>query len=215
MLQTKISEIRGKLPESVTLIAVTKTHSVEEINNAIDCGITDIGENKVQEILSKYDYVKPVRWHLIGHLQTNKVKQIVDKVYMIHSVDSYHLAEEISKRASNKVNILIQVNAAGEVQKFGVAPSEVMELAHSISKLPNINLRGLMHIAPAVKNPEDVRIYFNKVKEIFDELKLQFGEQIDTLSMGMSNDYEIAVDEGATCVRIGTAIFGERDYANK
>lgn len=215
MLQNRIDEITGKLNKGVQLIAVSKTYGPELINEAIDCGITDIGENKVQEILAKYDYVKPVRWHFIGHLQTNKVKQIVDKIYMIHSVDSLHLALEISKRASKPVNVLIQVNAAGETQKYGVAPKEVKALASEIVNLPNIKLRGLMHIAPASDNPEDVRVYFKEVKKIFDELKLQYGEEFDTLSMGMSNDYLVAMEEGSNCVRIGTAIFGQRDYSNK
>lgn len=213
MLQKRIDAITKDLPSSVKLIAVSKTHTADEINAAIDCGITDIGENKVQEILSKYDSVKKVNWHFIGHLQTNKVKQIIDKVYMIHSVDSFHLAEEISKRATHEVNILIQVNAAGEEQKFGVSPDQVLDLANSVKDLPNIKLRGLMHIAPAADNPEDVRVYFKQVKNIFDKLKPQFGEDFDTLSMGMSNDYKVAIEEGATCVRIGTAIFGERDYS--
>ncbi|MDO5441692.1 MAG: YggS family pyridoxal phosphate-dependent enzyme [Bacillota bacterium] len=213
MLQKRIDAITKDLPSSIKLIAVSKTHTADEINAAIDCGITDIGENKVQEILSKYDSVKKVNWHFIGHLQTNKVKQIIDKVYMIHSVDSLHLAEEISKRATHEVNILIQVNAAGEEQKFGVSPDQVLDLANSVKDLPNIKLRGLMHIAPAADNPEDVRVYFKKVKNIFDKLKPQFGEDFDTLSMGMSNDYKVAIEEGATCVRIGTAIFGERNYS--
>ena len=215
MLQKRIDEIKSKLPEGVRLIAVSKTYSAEVINEAIDCGVTDIGENKVQEILAKYDSVKPVRWHFIGHLQTNKVKQIVDKVDMIHSVDSLHLAEEISKRANKPIDVLIQVNAAAETQKFGVAPNQVQDLANAIVKLPNINLRGLMHIAPASDNPEDVRVYFKQVKKIFDELKPQFGEGFDTLSMGMSNDFEVAIEEGSNCVRVGTAIFGQRDYSNK
>lgn len=215
MLQKRLNSITKDLPSSVKLIAVSKTYPPELINEAIDCGVTDIGENKVQEILAKYDLVKKVNWHFIGHLQTNKVKLIVDKVYMIHSVDSLHLAEEISKRANHVVNILIQVNAAGEEQKFGVAPDQVESLAKSIANLPNIKLRGLMHIAPAADNPEDVRIYFKQVKNIFDKLKPQFGEDFDTLSMGMSNDYKVAIEEGATCIRIGTAIFGERDYSKK
>ncbi len=215
MLQNRINEIKSKLPDGVKLIAVSKTYSAEVINEAIDCGITDIGENKVQEILSKYDDVKPVRWHFIGHLQTNKVKQIVDKIDMIHSVDSLHLAQEISKRASSPIDVLIQVNAAGEVQKFGVSPNQAMILANEIVKLPNLRLRGLMHIAPASDNPEDVRVYFKQVKELFYELKPQFGDAFDTLSMGMSKDFEVAIEEGSNCVRVGTAIFGQRNYSNK
>ncbi len=215
MLRERIEEIRSRLPDKVTLIAVSKTHSAAEINEAIDCGISDIGENKVQELLSKYDAVKPVRWHMIGHLQRNKVKQIVDKVYMIHSVDSLRVAEEIDRRcaaAGRTMNVLIQVNAAGETQKFGVAPDEVGLLAEEIGKLPNLRLRGLMNIAPASDDPEELRGCFREMKNIFDGLKQSFGADFDTLSMGMSSDFELAVEEGANCVRVGTAIFGERDY---
>ena len=216
MIEDKINEIINELPSNVQLIAVTKTYPAEIINEAIDAGVTDIGENKVQEILSKYDDVKPVRWHFIGHLQTNKVKQIVDKVYMIQSVDSLHLAEEINKRSAaiNRcVNVLIQVNAAGEEQKSGIEPEGVLDLANAISSMSNLKLRGLMFIAPAADNPEDVRVYFRQVKAIFDELKPKFGLEFNTLSMGMSNDYMVAVQEGATCVRVGSKIFGARDYS--
>lgn len=214
MLQKRINEIKSRLPEGVTLVAVTKTHSVSEINEAIDCGITDIGENKVQEILSKYDEVKPVRWHMIGHLQTNKVRQIADKVDMIQSVDSLHLAEEINRRClqiGRSMDVLIQVNAAGETQKYGAAPEDVEALAESIRKLPQLRLRGLMQIAPAAEDPEDIRQYFRQLKTLFDRLRTVHGENFDTLSMGMSSDFMTAVEEGANCVRIGTAIFGERD----
>lgn len=216
MIKDRINEILKELPQGTSLIAVTKTHPASIINEAIDCGVTDIGENKVQEILAKYDDVKPVRWHLIGHLQTNKVKQIVDKVYMIHSVDSIHLAEEINKRCEaigKEMNILIQVNMAGEVQKSGIEPGTVLDLAHSIIQMKNLKLRGLMFIAPAVDNPEDVRIYFKQMKKLFDEMKMEFGDEFDTLSMGMSNDYMVAASEGATYVRIGSKIFGQRDYS--
>ena len=218
MIKEKIEEILKELPKGVQLIAVTKTHPVEMMNEAIDCGVTDIGENKVQEVLAKYADVKPVRWHLIGHLQTNKVKQIVDKVYMIHSVDSLHLAEEIDKRckAIEKVmNVLIQVNMAGEEQKSGIDPDGVQDLANAISQMNNLKLRGLMFIAPAVDNPEDVRVYFKQMKNLFDKMKAEFGEEFDTLSMGMSNDYMVAAEEGATHVRVGSKIFGQRDYTKK
>lgn len=203
----------GRKPSDITLVAVTKTHSPEEINEAIACGVTDIGENKVQEILSKYDAVTTgVRWHLIGHLQTNKVKSVVDKICMIHSVDSLHLAEEIDKRCKaigKTMDILIQVNAAGEEQKSGVSPKEVLPLYNEVSKFENLKVRGLMQIAPETDNPESIRKYFKEVKEIYDSIP-----GLDVLSMGMSGDYEIAIEEGATMVRIGTAIFGERNYKN-
>lgn len=214
MLKEKYQKIKETIPEGVTLIAVTKTYEPEVINEAIDLGVTDIAESKVQEVCRKYDFIKPARWHLIGHLQTNKVRQVVDKVDMIQSVDSLHLAEEINKRCAmiNKVmDVLIQVNDAGEEQKFGIEKDGVMPLADAIKGMPNLNLRGLMFIAPD-KDPEDVRIYFKDVKKIFEELKKSYGEGIDTLSMGMSGDYKVAIEEGATCVRIGTALFGERDY---
>lgn len=202
----------GRKAEDIKLIAVSKMHSIEEINEGISLGLTDLGENKVQELCSKYGQtIKGVNWHLIGHLQTNKVKQIVDKVCLIHSVDSLHLAEEIDKRCkeiSKTMDILIQVNAAGEESKFGVSLKEVLPLAEEIKKnCENLRIRGLMHIAPAAENPEDVRKYFTDVKKIYDQM-----ENVDILSMGMSHDYEIAIEEGANMVRIGTLIFGERNY---
>ena len=209
----KAAEKAGRDPSEITLVAVTKTHGPEEINEAIACGVTDIGENKVQEILSKYDSIsKGVRWHLIGHLQTNKVKSVVDKVDIIHSVDSFHLAEEIDRRCKaigKTMDILIQVNAAGEKQKSGIAPEELMPLLDEISRLTNLRVRGLMQIAPETDNPESVRKYFRIVKDLYDQIP-----GADILSMGMSGDFEIAIEEGANMVRIGTAIFGERNYNN-
>ena len=209
----------GRNGEDVLLVAVTKLHSVEEINEAIDCGITDIGENKVQEIMDKFDHVKPVRWHLIGHLQTNKVKYIIDKVSMIHSVDSLKLAEEIDKRAKQHgrmMDILIQVNSAEEESKFGIHVEETGQLIRQIlDHCENIRIRGLMCIAPFEENPEDTRIYFAQVKQLFDEygkidhLNLDF----QYLSMGMSNDFEVAIEEGSNLIRVGTSIFGARDYS--
>lgn len=209
----KAAEKAGRDPSEITLVAVTKTHGPEEINEAIACGVTDIGENKVQEILSKYDSIsKGVRWHLIGHLQTNKVKSVFDKVDIIHSVDSFHLAEEIDRRCKaigKTMDILIQVNAAGEKQKSGIAPEELMPLLDEISRLTNLRVRGLMQIAPETDNPESVRKYFRIVKDLYDQIP-----GADILSMGMSGDFEIAIEEGANMVRIGTAIFGERNYNN-
>ena len=208
----------GRKPEDVLLVAVTKLHTPAEINEAIDAGITDIGENKVQEIVAKYDDVKPVRWHLIGHLQTNKVKYIIDKVSMIHSVDSLHLAKEINKRAAQHdvtMDILIQVNSAMDEKKFGITTEETDELIREIAETcPNIRIRGLMCIAPFEEDPEDAREYFAAVKQIYDKYASSDIENVDFrwLSMGMTNDFEVAVEEGSNLIRVGTAIFGYRDY---
>ena len=211
----------GRKAEDVLLCAVTKTRTADEINEAIDAGITDIGENKVQEIMDKFDSVKPVRWHLIGHLQTNKVKYIIDKVSMIHSVDSLHLAQEIDKRAAQHgitMDILIQVNSAQEESKFGISTDETEGMIRDIlDKCPNLRLRGLMCIAPFAENPEDVRVYFAQVKKLYDEYSSIEHKNLDFkyLSMGMSHDYEVAILEGSNLIRVGTAIFGERDYSKK
>ena len=211
----------GRKAEDVLLCAVTKTRTAEEINEAIDAGITDIGENKVQEIMDKFDSVKPVRWHLIGHLQTNKVKYIIDKVSMIHSVDSLHLAQEIDKRAAQHgitMDILIQVNSAQEESKFGISTDETEGMIRDIlDKCPDIRIRGLMCIAPFAENPEDVRVYFAQVKKLYDEYSSIEHKNLDFkyLSMGMSHDYEVAILEGSNLIRVGTAIFGERDYSKK
>ena len=163
----------GKKPDEVLLVAVTKTRTAEEINEAVEAGITDIGENKVQEILDKFDYVKQVRWHMIGHLQTNKVKYIIDKVSLIHSVDSLHLAEEIDHRAGaigRTMDILIQVNAAMEESKFGIPAEETGRMIESIlENCKNIRIRGLMSIAPFAEDSEEIRIYFRQVKELYDK----------------------------------------------
>jgi hypothetical protein len=208
----------NKLNNDVLLIAVTKTRTVDEINIAIEHGITDIGENKVQEILDKYDKVSKVRWHMIGHLQTNKVKYIIDKVSMIHSVDSYKLAEEINKRAAQNgtlMEILIQINPANEESKFGINPKETISLIKTIiNDFDNIIIKGLMTIAPYSENPEEVRKYFKSIHEIYiDILKNQeIGKNFRYLSMGMSNDYRVAIEEGSNMVRIGSLIFGDRNY---
>ena len=192
--------------------------NLEEINKAIDWGVTDIGENKVQEILEKYPHVKPVRWHLIGHLQTNKVKQIIDKVHLIHSVDSMKLAGEINKRAGQvgkTVNVLIQINSAGEESKFGIETAETEIMVKQIlDECENIKICGLMCIAPFDEDPDNVREYFRVVKEQYDELAKIDHENLEFkyLSMGMSHDYRVAVREGSNMVRIGSAIFGRRNY---
>lgn len=208
----------GRNPEDITLIAVSKTIDTERINYAVDCGISNLGENKVQEIMDKHESVaKNVKWHLIGHLQTNKVKYIIDKVELIHSVDSIKLAEEISKRAE-KYNItkdvLVQINVAEEESKFGISLDEAVNFVKSISGFDNIRIKGLMTIAPYSENPEGVRLVFRQLREKFDELSQMDLPNTDMkyLSMGMSNDYRIAIEEGSNMIRIGTAIFGKRNY---
>ena len=211
-------ERSGRKFEEVTLIGVTKTIDEDIINKSIEFGIKNIGENKVQEITRKYDKIdKSVNWHLIGHLQTNKVKYIIDKVSLIHSVDSYKLAEEISKRAVKaeiEMNILIQINVAEEDSKFGINKDNIDEMVENISKLPNIKIQGLMNIAPYYEDNEFVRKYFREMKEIFDRIKNNNYDKVNMnyLSMGMTNDYEIAVEEGANMIRVGTGIYGARNY---
>ena len=220
-LKKKAAERSGRSGDDVLLVAVTKIHSTDEINEAIHCGITDIGENKVQEIMDKYDRVEPVRWHLIGHLQTNKVKYIIDKVSMIHSVDSLKLAQEINKRAQQHglvMDILIQVNSAMEESKFGITTEETGELIGQILETcPNVRIRGLMCIAPFEDNPDDARVYFAEVKKLYDKYGQIDHPMLDFkyLSMGMSNDFEVAIEEGSNLIRVGTSIFGARDYSKK
>lgn len=208
----------GKNPDDITIIAVTKTVDTDRINYAADCGLTNLGENKVQEIMDKYEPVnKNVKWHLIGHLQTNKVKYIIDKVELIHSVDSVKLAEEISKKAlkNNLIKeVLVQVNVAKEESKFGIDIEEVISFVKTISAFENIRIKGLMTIAPYDENPENVRPIFRLLRQKFDELAQMNIPNTDMkyLSMGMSNDYAVAIEEGANMIRIGTAIFGKRNY---
>lgn len=210
----------GRQPEDVTLLAVTKTHGADEINQAIAAGATDIGENRVQELVEKYDKVSPVRWHLIGHLQTNKVKNIIDKVVMIHSVDSLRLAREINKRAEAAglvMDILIEINSAMEETKSGIAAGDLKELVSEIvSECAAIRVRGLMCIPPLAITPEDARPYFREARELFEEMKTwdlpEERFRPDVLSMGMSGDFEVAIEEGSTIVRVGSSIFGPRNY---
>ena len=219
--KAKFAESVGKTEQDVLLVAVTKTRTADEINEAIDAGITDIGENKVQEVVDKFDHVKSVRWHLIGHLQTNKVKYIIDKVCMIHSVDSMKLAKEIDKRAGQHgvtMDILIQVNAAQEESKFGITTDDTKQLVLDIlEECPNIRIRGLMHIAPAADDPNDVRQYFSQVKDLYEECGKIEHPHLDFkyLSMGMSHDFGVAIEEGSNLIRVGTSIFGARDYSKK
>lgn len=208
----------GRDTSEVSLITVSKTKPLEQLKEAYAAGSRDFGENKVQEMLDKIPHMpSDVRWHMIGHLQRNKVKYIVDKVYMIHSVDSLRLAEEISKEAVKKqvtVKILLEVNVAGEDSKFGTTCEEVSDLAAMIAALPGISIQGLMTIAPYVENPEENRKYFRKIKQLSVDIMSKNIDNVcmNVLSMGMTGDYVVAVEEGATYVRVGTAIFGERDY---
>ena len=215
----KACEKAGRNPEEVTLIAVSKTKPVPMLEEAYEAGSRDFGENKVQEIMEKYPVLPAdIRWHMIGHLQRNKVKYIIDKAALIHSVDSLRLAEEISSQAKKKqveADILIEVNIAQEESKFGTSRAEALSLVEAAAGLPNIHVKGLMTIAPFVENPEDNRKYFRQIKELSVDIieKNIDNVSMSVLSMGMTGDYEVAVEEGATMVRVGTGIFGERSYA--
>lgn len=219
LLRINEAKQKSKHNQDVSLIAVSKTKPVEMVMEAYNLGIRDFGENKVQELVQKYEELpKDIRWHMIGHLQRNKVKYIVDKVFLIHSVDSLRLAEEISKEACKKgicVNILIEVNIANEDSKFGIENTNAcLELVMQVSKLPNIFIKGLMTVAPFTENAEENRIYFAKLKQLaVDIMKKNIDNvSVDILSMGMSGDFEVAIEEGATYVRVGTDIFGRRNY---
>ena len=231
MISENINDIKNKIekicikanrsPDEVTLIAVSKTKPIEMLEAAYQSGIRDFGENKVQELQEKIPQMpKDVKWHMIGHLQTNKVKYIVDKVYMIHSVDSLRLAEEISKEAVKKnviVKILIEVNVAEEESKFGVSVAETRDLVRRIAILPGVKIEGLMTIAPYVENDSENRVYFNKLKQLSVDINKENIDNVSmrVLSMGMTGDYLVAIEEGATYVRVGTGIFGERNYNNR
>lgn len=212
-------ERSGRNTDDIVLIAVSKTKPVEMLQQIYDCGCRDFGENKVQELIDKYDRLpKDIRWHMIGHLQTNKVKYIVDKVYMIHSVDSYKLANEISKEAVKKgvtVKVLLEVNVAEEESKFGITSKETLSFYNEVSVLPNIEVCGLMTIAPYVENCEENRQYFVKLHQLNIDIASQKkdNDYRKLLSMGMTGDYQVAIEEGATHVRVGTGIFGTRNYA--
>ncbi|MBO5083182.1 MAG: YggS family pyridoxal phosphate-dependent enzyme [Lachnospiraceae bacterium] len=211
-------ERAGRKTDDVTLIAVSKTKPVEMLQEIYDCGCRDFGENKVQEIMDKYDKLpNDIRWHMIGHLQTNKVKYIVDKVYMIHSVDSIKLAKEISKEAVKKnvtVKVLLEVNVAEEETKFGLLTEEVPDFYKEVIDLPGLKVCGLMTIAPYVENSEENRQHFVNLKQLMVDIESEKTDNISVgeLSMGMTGDYEVAIEEGATYVRVGTGIFGERNY---
>lgn len=215
----KACERSGRDLSEVTLIAVSKTKPVEALREAYEAGVRDFGENKVQELMDKIPQLpSDIRWHMIGHLQRNKVRYIIDKVALIHSVDSLRLAEEISREAVKRgitAHILVEVNIAQESSKFGISPLEADALAQQIAALPGICVEGLMTIAPFVDDGDKNREYFRRMKELSVDIMSKNTDNIsmgEILSMGMTGDYIVAVEEGATCVRVGTGIFGERDY---
>ena len=228
MLKENLAQVEARIQEAcnkagrnrdeVTLIAVSKTKPVPMLQEIYDCDIRDFGENKVQEMCEKIEILPDdIKWHMIGHLQTNKVKYIVGKTELIHSVDSLKLAQEIQKQALKKdviVPILIEVNIAQEDTKFGIKKEDTIELVKEISQLDHVRIMGLMTIAPYVENAEDNRLYFRGIKQLSVDIDNQNIDNVcmNVLSMGMTGDYTVAIEEGSTMVRVGTGIFGERNY---
>jgi len=211
----------GRKPEEVTLIAVSKTMPVEDLRGAMACGMQEFGENRPQELRDKQaEITEPLHWHMIGSLQTNKLKYVIGKTVLIHSVDSVHLAEAIDEMSGKKelvTEILLEINIAGETSKHGIAPEELEGLVRVIAKLNHVKIRGLMTVAPYTDTPEENRVYFRKMKQLMVDINSKNIDNVymDMLSMGMTGDYEIAVEEGATLVRVGTGIFGHRVYLPK
>lgn len=214
-------ERAGRRPEEVALIAVSKTKPLSMLQEAYEAGARDFGENKVQEILEKYpEMPEDARFHMIGHLQTNKVKQVVGKAVLIHSVDSLHLAEKIEQEAAKRdltADILLEVNVAREESKFGLMLEEVIPLLEEVKNLPHVRVRGLMTIAPNVENPEENRKHFKKLYQLYVDIKSKNIDNgtMSVLSMGMTGDFEVTVEEGATMIRVGTGIFGSRQIGEK
>ncbi|MBQ2753343.1 MAG: YggS family pyridoxal phosphate-dependent enzyme [Firmicutes bacterium] len=214
----RAAERAGRDPKDVLLLAVTKTIDNGRIREAVDAGLTELGENKVQEIMDKYDTLeRDVKWHMIGHLQTNKVKYIIDKVTLIHSVDSLKLAQEINKKAAKAgrvMDILVEINVADEESKFGITCDMAEDIIRNLSTMENIRVRGLMTVAPFVDDGEQNRPVFRRLKQLLVDINAKKLDNVnmDILSMGMTGDYEVAVEEGATIVRVGTGIFGPRVY---
>lgn len=217
----KACEKVNRSVDEVTLISVSKTKPLSMLQEAYDCGAREYGENKVQEMTEKEGQLpKDIHWHMIGHLQTNKVKYITPYVHLIHSVDSLKLAQEINRqgeKCNRSIPILIEVNIAEEESKFGIKKDETISLVREISKLPHVAIKGLMTIAPFVDDPEDNRVYFRGIKELSVDIANENIDNVcmDVLSMGMTGDYMVAIEEGATMVRVGTGIFGERDYTGE
>jgi PLP dependent protein len=204
----------GRSPEEVTLVAVSKTVDSDAIREAVRAGCCELGENYIQELREKREQLldEGIRWHFIGHLQTNKIKYIIDWVQMIHAVDSLHLGQELSRSAekSNRtVDLLVEVNTSGESSKFGVSPDSAIEFVRQLRAIPRLNVRGLMTMGPFLPDPEDSRPAFRTLQKLRNTLQ-DDGMDLPVLSMGMTNDFEVAIEEGATIVRIGTAIFGSR-----
>jgi len=220
-VEEKISEAckkSGRRRDEVTLIAVSKTKPISMIKTAAEAGILEFGENKPQELVEKYENLpKNFRWHMIGHLQRNKVKYIIDKTTMIHSLESLRLAETINREAQKHdliMPVLVEVNIAKEDTKYGLPEEETLPFIEKISKLTNIKVEGLMTIAPFTRNPEENRIFFEKLRKLYVDIKRKNIDNVKmcNLSMGMTGDYQIAIEEGANMVRVGTGIFGERYY---
>lgn len=211
-------EKAGRAREDITLIAVSKTKPVPMLKEIYDLGIRDFGENKVQELTDKAPQLPvDLRWHMIGHLQRNKVKQVIDKAVLIHSVDSVRLAKAIEAEAAKRdiiVQILLEVNVAEEDSKFGLKVNEVLPAIEEIAAMPHVRIKGLMTIAPFVENPEENRTVFAQLQKLSVDIaeKNIDNVSVDILSMGMTNDYQVAIEEGATMIRVGTGIFGEREY---
>lgn len=226
MIKENLEEVRekirqacqrsGRREEDVTLISVSKTKPVEMLKEAYEAGSRDFGENRVQEIMEKYGQMpEDVRWHMIGHLQKNKVRQVIDKAVLIHSVDTVELAEQIKKDAAKRdltVDILLEVNVAEEESKFGFRTEEVEAAVMKIKEFPHVHIKGLMTIAPFVSNSEDNREVFKKLYQLYVDIRSKNIDNVNmsVLSMGMTGDYEVAVEEGATMIRVGTGIFGAR-----
>ncbi|NLJ58069.1 MAG: YggS family pyridoxal phosphate-dependent enzyme [Tissierellia bacterium] len=209
----------GRDPADIMVVAVSKTVDSNRALKAVESGIVNLGENRVQELIKKYDSLTDtdVKWHMIGHLQRNKVKYIIDKVEMIHSVESLKLAKEINKRASQNnllAKVLVELNIGGEESKFGISEESIYEFLESMEEFENIKVMGLMTVAPFCEDPEDVRWVFKKMKNIFDKVSVMNfkNTEMKYLSMGMTNDFEIAIEEGSNIIRVGTAIFGARNY---
>lgn len=209
----------GKSLDDITVIAVTKTVDSSRALRAFEAGLKDLGENRVQEFISKNEDLKnyDINWHIIGHLQTNKVKYIIGKVKLIHSLESLSLAEEIDKRSKQHglvTDVLVEINIAEEESKFGIKKENLIDFLKSIEKYDNIRIVGLMTVAPFVEDKEEVRWVFKEMKHLFDEVSNMSFKNVDMkyLSMGMTNDYDVAIEEGSNIVRIGTAIFGSRNY---
>jgi pyridoxal phosphate enzyme (YggS family) len=209
---TRSAELAGRDPSEVVLVAVTKTVPVEQIREAISLGLTRLGENRVQEALPKIEEIGPadLDWHLIGHLQTNKIKFIEGRFRMVQSIDSVGLAEALDRRLGSPLDVLIEVNVAEEPQKTGALPADLPAVARAVNAAQHLQLRGLMTVAPMVADPEQVRPVFRELRSLRDATSQQLGVPLPVLSMGMTDDYPIAIEEGATMLRLGRALFGAR-----